>query len=132
MNSANYINLILNEVGYPFYEQVAEEYGDVLWQDDSAKYHVSNRVKDWQKSMEMRRMVWPAQSPGLNPIENLWSIIKQRISKRRHRIANIEELGQIIQEEWDKLDMGVIQKTIETMHRRCLAVIKARGGHTKY
>lgn len=132
MNSGLYIDLILNQTGHLFYEQVMEEHGDAIWQDDGAKYHTSKEVKEWQKSMFMRRMIWPAQSPDLNPIENLWYIIKRRISKRRHRIMDLKELGDIIKEEWDQIDREVIVKIISTMHKRCLACIKARGGHTKY
>ena len=114
------------------YEQVMEKYGDAIWQDDGAKYHTSKVVKDWQKSMGMTRMEWPAQSPDLNPIENVWHIIKIAICKRRHGINSAAELVEIIQKEWEVIDKGVIRKIIRTMRKRCWAVIAAKGGHTKY
>ena len=82
--------------------------------------------------MLMARMEWPAESPDLNPIENIWQIIKIAISKRRHRIHSTAELMKIIQEEWDALDIKIIQKIIGSMKKRCQDVIKAKGGHTKY
>jgi transposase len=132
MNSTIYCNTILNDNGYPMYQQVMEEYGDAVWQDDGAKYHTSKMVKEWRQSMKMTRMEWPAQSPDLNPIENLWHIIKISICKRRYKIHSAAELGEIILEEWDKIDTGVIQKIIRSMRNRCWAVISAKGGHTKY
>jgi transposase len=55
------------------------------------------------KALQIQVMKWPGQSPDLNPIKNLWRIIKLRISKRRHRIRNIKEMERVIREKWDKL-----------------------------
>jgi transposase len=132
MNSELYCNTILNDHGHPMYQKVMEKRGDAIWQDDGAKYHTSKMVKEWQKSMLMTRMWWPAQSPDLNPIENIWHIIKIAICKRRHRIESADELAEIILKEWEEMDIKIIQKVICSMRKRCWAVIAEKGGHTKY
>ena len=75
-------------------------------------------------------MIWPANSPDLNPIENVWRLLKYRVGKRfPHTDA---EVRQYIEEEWAKLELSDFKKYIENMQERCQAVIDAKGGHTKW
>jgi transposase len=63
----------------------------------------------------MQVMKWPAQSPDLNPIEYLWMITKLRISKERHRIHNIEQMEEVIREEWENLTPADWEDCIKSM-----------------
>lgn len=100
--------------------------------DDGAGYHTSKRVKAWGRLHGLNRMDWPAQSPDLNPIENLWRIIKLRVSARRHQIHSVEDMEQAISMEWELLKVEDYRRCIESMPRRVELVIKARGGSIKY
>ena len=44
---------------------------------------------------------WPSNSPDVNPIENIWSTLKQRAEKRK--LSNLDELGRFLH-EWDNID----------------------------
>ena len=76
------------------------------------------------------KMEWPANSPDLNPIENVWRILKYRIGKRFPK--TLDELRQYLIEEWDKLELKDFVHYIREMPERCQAVIDAKGGHTKW
>ena len=75
-------------------------------------------------------MDWPAQSPDLNPIENLCDIVKKNVPKWVPK--NKIELAAYTVQEWNKIDVNVCKTLIQSMHKRCREVIKAKGGHISY
>ena len=77
-------------------------------------------------------MSWPAQSPDLNPIEYLWDHLKRRLGEYENAPGGMQELWERVEAEWDKIGAGSCQKLIESMPRRVDAVIRAKGGYTKY
>jgi len=58
-------------------------------------------------------------------IEHLWGILKDAIKKKH--ISNREDLKIALQEEWESISPTITQKLVESMHRRLLAVISAKG-----
>ena len=83
----------------------------------------------WQKSIQM--FEWPENSPDLNPIENLWSVMKNKASEKHS--TNLGTLQSAIKEVWVKeISSDYCCKLIESMSHRVQEVIKNKGGHTKY
>jgi hypothetical protein len=73
---------------------------------------------------------WPPCSPDLNLIENLWSIIKQRLAGKK--CSTYEELASAVEGEWANVDHSDLRPLYESMPRRIAAVIEAKGGPTRY
>uniref|UniRef100_A0AAQ4S5H1 Tc1-like transposase DDE domain-containing protein n=1 Tax=Gasterosteus aculeatus aculeatus TaxID=481459 RepID=A0AAQ4S5H1_GASAC len=72
---------------------------------------------------------WPSQSPDLNVIENLWSLLKRAVHAQKP--SNLTELEMFCKEECSKIPSTRIQTLIGS-HRKRLDVISAKGGSTKY
>ncbi|KAK1789440.1 hypothetical protein P4O66_015368 [Electrophorus voltai] len=79
---------ILEEVRLPY----AEEEMPLKWifQQDHDPKHTSKRAASWFQTNKIKVMAWPAQSPDLKPIENLWGDIENAVSEAKP--INAEEL----------------------------------------
>lgn len=100
------------------------------FQQDNDPKHTAHIVKDWLAKNVPNLLNHPAQSPDLNPIEHLWEHLDQQIRKRD--ITSKETLKKCLVEEWAKISSDVTKNLVDSMQRRMEAVIKAKGGPTKY
>ena len=106
--------------------------GFMLQQDNDPK-HTSKLCSNYLKSKEQKEVLsvmdFPPQSPDLNPIERLWEHLKQE--KVNHTITNQEILWRALQVCWNNLEPETIHTLVESMQYRVIAVLKAKGRHTK-
>ena len=77
-------------------------------------------------------MSWPAQSPNLNPIENLWSMMKKGINALCPHARNPQTMEVVLESVWKGFTPETINNLIDSMSKRVKDVTKARGGPTKY
>lgn len=113
----------------------AETFGQTrIWrlQQDNAPIHTSAHTREWLRSNSISVLPWPARSPDLNIIENLWGILVRRVYARGRQFANVAELQEAIEDSWATIDQELISKLFRSLPRRMLAVIAANGRATKY
>jgi hypothetical protein len=80
----------------------------------------------------MPKLVWPPSSPDLNPIENIWHLLKTRLNKRNPRPTTMTAIRVAIVEEWNGITIDEIRRVVDNMPQRVQAVLAAEGGHTKW
>ncbi len=103
---------------------------DLIFQQDLAPAHTAKNTKSWLNDHGVGVLDWPANSPDLNPRENLWSIVKRKIRNKRPK--NADELKATVKESWASIPPQQCHKLITSMSRRIEAVIKAKWAPTKY
>ena len=87
-------------------------------------------VGTWLFNNGIQLIDFPPYSPDLNPIENLWSDLARRVEQ--FQCETMEELQDIVAEEWKKTSKQLLRKLAKSMPARCQAVIDAKGDHTIY
>ncbi len=109
-----------------------QAYGDAdfIFQQDLAPAHTAKGTKSWFNDHGVTVLDWPANSPDLNPIENLWGIVKEEMRDTRPHNADWPECH--YQRTWASIPPQQCHKLITSMPRRTEAVIKAKGAPTKY
>jgi len=109
-----------------------ENKNNYIFQEDNAPIHTARIAKQWKENNNIASLPWPAQSPDLNPIENLWDELDRNVRKHKPLPKNRDHLWQILQEEWLNLDENIYKNLVDSMPRRIAAVIANKGNATKY
>ena len=132
MNGEKYKQILIKHMS-PFFKEIKQETGDSpIFQHDNDPKHKSKKVQTYLENKKYQVLDWPSQSPDLNPIEHVWRQVKMAIYARFDKATSLDEVFNIVQEEWDNLPMANLHKLVDSMPARIQAVIKAKGGHTKY
>ncbi|GFV71470.1 hypothetical protein TNCV_4562221 [Trichonephila clavipes] len=97
--------------------------------DDNATCHLTLAVQDCLDSECIQRLVWPARSPDLNPIENVWDALGRQVAGRNYPPTNKNTLIRALTEEWDKLPQQLLDNVVQSMVRRVECCITLHGGH---
>ncbi len=109
----------------------------IFWcyfQQDNAPCHKAQIISDWfvEHDNEFTLLKWPPQSPDLNPIKHLWDVVEREIYIMDVQLTNLQQLRDAFISIWTKISEECFQHLVESMPWRIKAVLKAKGGPTRY
>jgi hypothetical protein len=130
INGETYAEIVQQTIA-PYLFQLLGDHDHVFkFADDNAPPHRSHKAQKAFERFNIQRVWWPASSPDLNPIENLWAAIKDRLARYQRLPRNFGELRSRIEEIWRQITPEECQKLITSMTGRMQEVIKNRGWYT--
>jgi hypothetical protein len=89
-------------------------------------------VRRWFDEKNVERLVWPARSPDLNPIENIWAAMARDLQKMEARPRNKQELWTAVEDTWEDISANLCAKVVGSMRKRLEMVIENNGGWINY
>ncbi|GFX42500.1 transposable element Tcb1 transposase [Trichonephila clavipes] len=129
----------------------AAEWNEVVFTDESriCLQHHDGQIRVWRHHgewmlnrcvmhhrtgpvPEIELLTWPARSPDLSPIENMWSMVAQRLTQIAPPAATSDQLWQCVEAAWSAVPQEHIQSLFESITRHVAAVISNNGGYSGY
>ena len=101
-----------------------------VFQHDNAAVHTVNVVERFLRHRGAKVLPWPALSPDLSPIENLWAIVSKKVYSRY--FPTVEALWAAIQQEWNSTPVEVLHHLYDSMPDRLTCCLKAHGYPIRY
>lgn len=130
INAQKYLD-ILDENLWPV---LARHFPDdnYIFMDDNAPVHRARLVKNYLEENSIKTTTWPAQSPDMNIIENIWLIIKRELETVSHLITTRDQLFSEIRRIWEEISVCLIHDLYDTIPSRLKEVLRMKGNLTKY
>jgi transposase len=99
--------------------------------EDNAPVHTARVSREFLDSYNINKIDWPAQSPDLNPIENVWLVLKRNVQDLYHPRL-VPEMHEALTQAWADFPSHILENLINSMPERMADVIKAEGGSVRW
>ena len=109
LNQHSY-KLLLEKHFLPYLNAFRDQCGhEMLFMQDNAPCHKTRLIDAFFDDNCISTVIWPPQSPDMNPIENLWSILKQKRTKKFGTPKSKRDLISQVLEIWNEIDISICQ-----------------------
>ncbi|KAG1178486.1 hypothetical protein G6F70_000958 [Rhizopus microsporus] len=122
----------INQVYEPVLIDFCKSLDSPVLMEDGAPIHRAKIAAEWREAKGINKMPWTAQSPDLNLIESLWSMLRKRVSALCPHAKSPQVMEVVLESAWMEFTPETINKLIDSIPKKVKDVIKARGGPTKY
>lgn len=123
VNSQKYVDTLKQN---QIFEKIECIFGhSYVWQQDNAPSHRSKFTTSFLNTKVREYLPWPAKSPDLSPIEQVWAYIKKRLAGRK--FTSKEELFKAISQEWNLIPDAKLHSYYQSFWARCRICKNSNG-----
>lgn len=132
MREDDYLGMLRDHM-LPFYPEVVitktrTQDQAMILQDDNATPHRSVSVTGWKELHKINFIhQWPANSPDLSIIENVWSYVQDKLYLISHKLKNAEDTWRETVKIWNHIPQEYIVNLYESLPKRMEQVCKKQG-----
>lgn len=132
VDSSKYIEVLREAKGI-----LDDKFGDgnYILQQDNCPIHTSAKTRQWLQDANMHVLKWPAKSPDLNIIENIWNYMSCKVYEKKVKFASRNELKNEIEKIVRKInekDRKYVENLYASIPKRLLSVIDKKGAIIDY
>ncbi|GBL92579.1 hypothetical protein AVEN_83887-1 [Araneus ventricosus] len=115
-------------------KSVSQQQNGGIYQQDNARCHTARSVCAWieEHQDEFTVLPWPANSPDLNPIENLWDRLDRVVRAMDPQPRNLAQLATALESAWLNIPVNSFRNLIDSLPARLAAVRSAKGGYSGF
>ena len=129
ITAATYVDMLEND----FFNMMDYDLpADVIWMHDNAPAHRAAHTTEYFERKGMEVLQWPERSPDLNPIENMWGILPQKLYAHGTTFHNTTDLWEAVSAAWHQISQESIRNLYNSMPGRMADVLQANGQRIKY
>ena len=111
-------------------KNMAPDMSRAIFQQDGARCHTAAVNEEWLREHVdnyWAKGVWPANSPDLSPIENVWAILQNKVDEVDPPPSTLTALEKILKDAWSEISPEVLENLYKSMPGRVQAVLESKG-----
>ena len=125
LNSIKHLDILETYLTIAFQKYPPAQLPKIFYQHDNICPHMSTMTKNDLKRKRIKQIIWPANNPHRNTIENVWSFVDNKLLK--FTINNVDELMNALETAWIDISKETVEKLFESLREPIRKVINCKS-----
>lgn len=106
------------------------DFDNSILQEDNDPKHRSRKCTHFKENNNIEILPWPSMSPDINPIENVWGLMKMKIARKWK--SSLKSSTRLLQATWKELPLQLAENLVDSLPTRISMLIERKGDYIGY